>query len=164
VPDLLRWTEAEAKGRELQEPLAAPRRDVDEADGAGRSDTAQLPKHRHRIPEMFEYGDAEHDVHRVVIDGSDRIGERALDRGDPWIGFQIRRKRNVDERRVTDLVENRPDKSRFVAAAEITEPQAGEVLDVPAQRARREPDAEPIDRRQRAMLTVRAPASRCFCA
>ena len=58
IPDLLGWTEPEAERRELEESPAAPRWHVDEADRAGRSDSAQLPQQRDRIPEVLEHGDA----------------------------------------------------------------------------------------------------------
>src|SRR6266508_1752739 len=159
VGDLLGWAEAEPKGRELEEPLAAPARHVHETGPARCRDAPQLAQDLERLPEVLEHVDAQNDVERSALHAGQRFGQSAFDRGDPLVRLQIRGERNVDQNGPLDLVEHRPHEARLVAAAEVPDRFARERRHVTPERARREPDAEAVDRRMGAVLLVRAGAT-----
>ena len=119
VVHLLGRAEPEAEGGELEEALPAPARHVDEAHAAGRDEPPQLDERLERLPEVLEDGDAEHDVERRVLQLAERFGQGALDRGDPLVGLEVRRERDVDEHGSLELRQHRPHEASLVAAAEV---------------------------------------------
>lgn len=154
IIDALGRAEAQAERRELEPPLAAPARHVEEARTTGGEHSLELAKCGKGLVEMLDDREAEHHVEARIGDARERSGQPALDRGDAWIRFQVGCERDVDQRGARDAGEQRACDPRVETAAEVAETGVVEAADLPVHTSGREPDAEPIDEREPLQLSV----------
>src|SRR5260370_20968690 len=122
--------EAEAKCRVFQKPFAAPGWYVQETTSAGRQQAIEFRDGACRLPQVFQYGDAQNHVERLRFDLGQHLGDRSGEPSDFWMIAQVGGNGNIGQEGCIHCVENGASEGRVIATAKIANAIAAKLWNV----------------------------------